>query len=192
MFCTIESLENFVTTAVSIFSDMYLRSRNSNNVAKLLEVDKIFDLSKMLGSIDCMHWKWKNCPTWWKCIFCGHLYEPTIILVAMASWIWNAYFTMGNDTWGTFYRPPADFYNKKIIFLIKNNFWCDIRNCFWLKKILFKWKVIGRGRLFCPCLSLLFTMWNMYLECLKHHSQSCVDLHVLGIVKRSMALWKCA
>jgi hypothetical protein len=29
----------------------------------------------------------------------------------------------GNDTWGTFYRPPADFFNKKKNKnLIKSNF----------------------------------------------------------------------
>jgi hypothetical protein len=49
----------------------------------------------MIGSIDCMHWTWKNCPTAWQGEFRGKQPEPTIILAAFASqslWIWHAFF----------------------------------------------------------------------------------------------------
>ena len=51
----------------------------------------------MLGSLDCMHWKWKNCPTAWVGQYAGRSESPTIILEAVADydlWIWHAYFGM--------------------------------------------------------------------------------------------------
>jgi len=50
----------------------------------------------MLGSIDSMHWEWKNCPTAWRASFQKQVYKmPTTILEAVASydlWIWHALF----------------------------------------------------------------------------------------------------
>lgn len=49
----------------------------------------------MLGSVDCMHWTWKNCPTAFHGQFTGKEKVPTIILEAVASydlWIWHAFF----------------------------------------------------------------------------------------------------
>uniref|UniRef100_A0A0D3BSW9 DDE Tnp4 domain-containing protein n=1 Tax=Brassica oleracea var. oleracea TaxID=109376 RepID=A0A0D3BSW9_BRAOL len=49
----------------------------------------------MIGSIDCMHWEWKNCPTAWKGMYSRGTGKPTIVLEAVASkdlWIWHAFF----------------------------------------------------------------------------------------------------
>uniref|UniRef100_A0A0D3CXB4 DDE Tnp4 domain-containing protein n=1 Tax=Brassica oleracea var. oleracea TaxID=109376 RepID=A0A0D3CXB4_BRAOL len=49
----------------------------------------------MIGSIDCMHWEWKNCPTAWKGQYTRGSGKPTIVLEAVALqdlWIWQAFF----------------------------------------------------------------------------------------------------
>ncbi|XP_016168440.1 uncharacterized protein LOC107610983 [Arachis ipaensis] len=50
----------------------------------------------MLGSIDCMHWQWKNCPKVWKGMYMsGYRGVATIvpdIIVSSDFWIWHAFF----------------------------------------------------------------------------------------------------
>ena len=82
----IESLQRFVLAIVVIYYDEYLRSPNSANIARLLAIGERRGFPGMLGSIDCMHWRWKNCPTTWKGMYYGHVHEPTIILEAVASY----------------------------------------------------------------------------------------------------------
>ncbi|XP_065631283.1 uncharacterized protein LOC112001981 [Quercus suber] len=91
----IESMKKFVKAVVDIFSKEYLMSPNNEDIARLLVNGEKRGFPRMLGSIDCMHWKWKNCPTAWKGQYSGHIRESTIVLEAMTSydlWIWHAFF----------------------------------------------------------------------------------------------------
>ncbi|XP_075663459.1 uncharacterized protein LOC142633070 [Castanea sativa] len=91
----IKSLKKFVKAVVSIFSEEYLRSPNNNDIARLLAVGQHCGFPEMLGSIDYMYWKWKNCPSKWKGQYIGHTRDPTIILEIVTLydlWIWHAFF----------------------------------------------------------------------------------------------------
>ena len=49
----------------------------------------------MLGSLDCMHTTWKNCPMAWKGSFQGKEKSPTMVLEAMCDqnlWFWHAFY----------------------------------------------------------------------------------------------------
>ena len=40
----------------------------------------------MVGSIDCMHWVWKSCPTAWKEVYSRSSRKSTIVLEAVVSY----------------------------------------------------------------------------------------------------------
>ncbi|XP_023899310.1 uncharacterized protein LOC112011155 [Quercus suber] len=80
-----------------VFSKEYLRKPNNEDIARLLAHSEHRGFPGMIGSIDFMHWKWKNCPAAWKGQYCAHIHEPTIILEAVASynlWIRHAFFRL--------------------------------------------------------------------------------------------------
>ena len=93
----VNCLYNFCRHIVEIFSPRYLRRPNNEDIQRLLQLhSQRHGFPGMLGSIDCMHWQWKNCPVAWKCQFTrGDHGKPTIMLEAVASadlWIWHAFF----------------------------------------------------------------------------------------------------
>ncbi|XP_012851118.1 PREDICTED: uncharacterized protein LOC105970840 [Erythranthe guttata] len=93
----IESLRHFVKAIIAVFGEKYLRAPNEDDLSRLLQINERRGFPGMLGSIDCMHWMWKNCPTAWHGMYSGHFRTPTIILEAVASqhlWIWHAFFGM--------------------------------------------------------------------------------------------------
>ncbi|KAH0739097.1 hypothetical protein KY290_037802 [Solanum tuberosum] len=86
---------SLIVSTVEVFGERYLRSPTPNDVARLLHIGEQRGFPGMLGSLDCMHWKWKNCPTAWTGQYASRSRSPTIILEVVADydlWIWHAYF----------------------------------------------------------------------------------------------------
>ncbi|TVU11893.1 hypothetical protein EJB05_45503, partial [Eragrostis curvula] len=91
----IECLNHFVQAVVEVFGEEYLRAPNAQDTARLMAVNSARGFPSMLGSIDCMHWKWDKCPTAWRGAYTGHKDGPTMILEVVASkdlWIWHSFF----------------------------------------------------------------------------------------------------
>ena len=88
-------VKRFAVGIVQVFGEEYLRAPNAQDTARVLEINATRGFPGMLGSIDCMHWSWKNCPATWHRQFQGHKKDSTIILEAVAdqeTWIWHAFF----------------------------------------------------------------------------------------------------
>jgi len=81
----LESLRKFVRAVIEVFGDEYLRYPNETDITRLLAMGEKKGFPGMLGSIDCMHWAWKNCSYDKQGQFKGHCDKPTIILEAVAS-----------------------------------------------------------------------------------------------------------
>ena len=68
---SVESLKRFCRAIIEIFGYRYLRSSNENDIVRLLYIGEQCGFPGMLGSLDYMHWKWKNCPTTWAGLYKG-------------------------------------------------------------------------------------------------------------------------
>ncbi|XP_062025653.1 uncharacterized protein LOC133741968 [Rosa rugosa] len=88
-----ECLKKFCV--MRIYEAGFLRKPTQEDIDRLLQKGESRGFPGMLGSLDCMHWEWKNCPSGWQGQFVGHYHHPTIVLEAVASydtWIWHAFF----------------------------------------------------------------------------------------------------
>jgi hypothetical protein len=62
----LECLEYYYSSIIECFGDEFLRCPTVADTQRLLANAEERGFSGMLGSIDCMHWQWHNCPVGWQ------------------------------------------------------------------------------------------------------------------------------
>ncbi|XP_068340420.1 uncharacterized protein [Pyrus communis] len=91
----LDTLEQFCDTIVYVYKDKYLREPNQEDLNRLIRKVEDRGFLVMIGSLVCMHWDWKNCPTGSQRSFSGRSRKPTVVLETVASsdtGIWHAFF----------------------------------------------------------------------------------------------------
>ncbi|KAM2311861.1 hypothetical protein ACFXTH_022325 [Malus domestica] len=62
----LESLMRFCGAIKSIYTADFLRRPTDMDLQRLLKKGEMKGFPRMIRSIDCMHWTWKNCPSAWQ------------------------------------------------------------------------------------------------------------------------------
>ncbi|XP_008223137.1 PREDICTED: uncharacterized protein LOC103322956 [Prunus mume] len=91
----LESLVRFCDAVETLYTRDYLRRPTPSELQPLLQKAESRRFPGMIGSIDCMHWQWKNCPTAWQWDYGNRKGQKSIILEAVAgfdTWVWHAFF----------------------------------------------------------------------------------------------------
>lgn len=79
-----QSLRHFCADVVRLFGQEYLCAPIADHAARLLRINAARGFPGMLGSIDCQHWQWKNCPLAWAGQYKGKEKTPTVVLEGIA------------------------------------------------------------------------------------------------------------
>ena len=88
-----ECLKRFVTAVIRIFGDEYLRAPTEDDVMRLLNDNAERGFPGCLGSIDCWHWEWKNCPSAWAAQYKGKKGKGCVAEMCCGRdlWIWHLF-----------------------------------------------------------------------------------------------------
>ena len=91
-----QSYTLFMKYLYKAFKQEYLQLPTKNDVKQILQLhEEVHGIKGMMGSLDCMHVPWKNCPKVYQAAFQGKLKKPAIILEAVYDfnlWFWHASF----------------------------------------------------------------------------------------------------
>ncbi|XP_057451272.1 uncharacterized protein LOC130743157, partial [Lotus japonicus] len=61
-----ECLRRFCKGIIRLYEQQYLRAPTQEDLQRILHASDMRGFPGMIGSIDCMHWEWKNCPKAWE------------------------------------------------------------------------------------------------------------------------------
>jgi hypothetical protein len=90
-----ECMGRFCAAVRAEFGDYYLRKPTYEDCREQLAINEARGFPGMFGSLDCMHYEWKNCPVAWQGDFGDRDGKKSIILEAVADQslhIWHIYF----------------------------------------------------------------------------------------------------
>ena len=88
------SLKAFCADLIAAFPE-YLRAPSEADLERIMKINASRGFPGCVGSIDCQHWSWQNCPVAWAGQFQGKEKTPTIVLEAIADGdlhIWHMFF----------------------------------------------------------------------------------------------------
>ena len=76
-------MDQFDAMLTQLYKEEYLRCPTEEDVKSIVRLHKaIHKIDGLLGSLDCMHTAWKNCPVAWQGSFKGAKKIPTLVLEA--------------------------------------------------------------------------------------------------------------
>jgi hypothetical protein len=81
---SMEAMKRYCEAVVVVYLDVVLHHPTKEDIHLLLDERNSAGFPGSIGSIDCLHWNWKNCPFSWKGMFQGQSGRPTVILEAIA------------------------------------------------------------------------------------------------------------
>ncbi|CAL2247221.1 unnamed protein product [Prunus armeniaca] len=170
----LESLVRFCDAVENLYTMDNLRRPTPRDLQRLLQKAESRGFPGMIGSIDCMHWQWKNYPSAWQGDYGNRKGQKSIILEAVAgfnTWVWHAFFGVSgsqNDLnvlgqspngyyladgiyprWTTFVKSiPHPRSEKEIFFAAyQDGYIKDVERCFGILQA--RWAIIrGAARLF--------------------------------------------
>jgi len=88
----LQCVDQLTNAVISIYGDKYLRYPTEEDLRQLLIASHQQGFPGMLGSIDCTHWEWKNCPVSLAGQYKGKDKKPTVVLEAIVDrelWFWH-------------------------------------------------------------------------------------------------------
>ena len=91
----------FHSVMTTVYKEEYLRLPTAEDLKSVTKLHQMaHGVEGMLGSLDCMHTYWKNCPVAWQQSFQGKEKCSTIVLEAVADhylWFWHASYGYGGS-----------------------------------------------------------------------------------------------